>query len=229
MNDSFNCGENVSCLLPVESMFSWSIEGKGVFSFFTSAPRCAFKNLLFFNWSPGCSSHPPTLLLTRKPITVDLTCPLSLLVYRCVSGASLGTDQWSEAGKAIGWERGGGRSHVKGNQSQNHETGGCRDTWRAEGAQVVHCLEEEAETEERFCSSRAAFVASAERTWSFFLKGLERVRTEHAQWKTNQKLLNSTGKLAPSPPSTCIANKSCSNVHISTTFSLNSYLLLSCW
>lgn len=53
---------------------------------------------------------------------------------------------------------------MKGNQSQNHETGGCRDTWRAEGAQVVHCLEEEAETEERFCSSRAAFVASLSRT-----------------------------------------------------------------
>lgn len=62
-------------------------------------------------------------------------------------------------------------------------------------------------------AERRLWIYEAEQTSSFFLKGFERVRTEHAQWKTNQKLLNYTGKLAPSPPSTCITNKSCSNVH----------------
>lgn len=60
---------------------------------FHSSPQLPDVLLKTFCFLIGPQGAAPTLLLTRKPITVDLTCPLSLLVYRCVSGASLGTDQ----------------------------------------------------------------------------------------------------------------------------------------
>ncbi|CAI5692081.1 unnamed protein product [Oreochromis niloticus] len=46
-------------------------------------------------------------------------------------------------------------------------------------------------------AERRLWIYEAEQTSSFFLKGFERVRTEHAQWKSNQKLLNNTVMMSP--------------------------------